>query len=178
MAEEKDEGVEVLVDDISDEGPPEKPEGKAKSDSGSPEADGKQSAKDDLDSQSETVRKRIDKLTFRLRESERREQAALDYARGLKNDADSYRARADTLDKTLVQEFDNRLKVQDTLARDKLKSAIDMSDVDGQIDAQRMLASLAVDNERLRVERVRQQRPTRRLRLGPIRTSGSERTRS
>jgi hypothetical protein len=158
MAEEKDEGVEVLVDDISDEGSSEKPEGKAKSDSGSPEADGKQTAKDDLDSQSETVRKRIDKLTFRLRESERREQAALDYARGLKQDADGYRARADTLDKTLVQEFDNRLKVQDTLARDKLKSAIDMSDVDGQIEAQRMLASLAVDNERLRVERVRQQR--------------------
>jgi hypothetical protein len=158
MVEEKDEGIEVIVDDVADEGASESPEVKAQSESPSSEPQDKQASKDDLDNQSEAVRKRIDKLTFRLREAERREQAALDYARGLKQDADGFRAKADNLDKSLVQEFDNRIKVQETLAKDKLKSAIDMSDVDGQIEAQRMLADLAVQNERLRVERVRQQR--------------------
>jgi len=158
MVEEKDEGIEVIVESDADEGAPESSEVKAQSESPSSEPQDKQASKDDLDNQSEAVRKRIDKLTFRLREAERREQAALDYARGLKQDADGFRAKADNLDKSLVQEFDNRIKVQETLAKDKLKSAIDMSDVDGQIEAQRMLADLAVQNERLRVERVRQQR--------------------
>jgi hypothetical protein len=158
MVEEKDEGIEVIVDSDADEGALESPEVKAQSEGPSSEPQDKAAPKDELDNQSEAVRKRIDKLTFRLREAERREQAALDYARGLKQDADTFRSRADNLDKSLVQEFDNRLKVQETLARDKMKSAIDMNDVDAQIEAQRMLANLAVENERLRVERVRQKR--------------------
>jgi hypothetical protein len=119
--------------------------------------DEKPTAKDDLEEQSESVRKRIDKLTYRLREAERREQAALDYARGLKGEMDTHRNRADILDKTLVNEFDTRLKVQEALAKDKLKQSIDMNDVDGQIEAQRMMANLAVENERLRAQKVRRQ---------------------
>lgn len=155
MAEEKDDAVEVVVEESSPE-PAEKPavETQAKSESDPPKDD---APKDDLEQQSESVRKRIDKLTFKLREAERREQAALEYAKSLKQEADTYRVKADTLDKTLVQEFDNRLKVQETLAKDKLKAAIDLNDVDGQIEAQRMLANLAVENERLRGQKFRQQ---------------------
>jgi len=40
---------------------------------------------DDLASQSESVRKRIGKLTYKVRETERREQAALDYAKSVKS---------------------------------------------------------------------------------------------
>jgi hypothetical protein len=47
--------------------------------------------------------------------------------------------------------------MQETLAKDRLKTAIDMNDVDSQIEAQRMLAGLAVENERLRVQRMRQE---------------------
>lgn len=119
--------------------------------------DEKPAAKDDLEEQSESVRKRIDKLTYRLREAERREQAALDYARGLKGEMDTHRNRAEVLDKTLVQEFDTRLKVQEALAKDKLKQSIDMNDVDGQIEAQRMLANLAVETERLRTQKIRRE---------------------
>lgn len=155
MAEEKDDAVEVVVEESSPE-PAEKPavETQAKSEPDPPKDD---APKDDLEQQSESVRKRIDKLTFKLREAERREQAALEYAKSLKQEADTYRVKADTLDKTLVQEFDNRLKVQETLAKDKLKAAIDLNDVDGQIEAQRMLANLAVENERLRGQKFRQQ---------------------
>jgi len=117
----------------------------------------KPAAKDDLEDQSESVRKRIDKLTYRLREAERREQAALDFARGLKGEMDTHRNRADVLDKTLVQEFDTRLKVQETLAKDKYKQSVDMNDVDGQIEAQRMMANLAVETERLRTQKARRQ---------------------
>ena len=70
---------------------------------------------------------------------------------------DTVRQRSEILDQTLVSEFDQRLRVQDSYARDKLKQAIDMNDVDGQIEAQHMLASLAVENERLRVQKTRRE---------------------
>jgi hypothetical protein len=57
----------------------------------------------------------------------------------------------------LVQEFDTRIKSQERLAKDKLKQAIDMGDSDAQIEAQSLLANIAVENERLRVSRLRQE---------------------
>jgi hypothetical protein len=154
MAEEqeKDDAVEVLIEDSAPEAEAPKAEAKEVE---KPEA--KADDKDDLEQQSESVRKRIDKLTYRLREAERREQAALDFAKSLKSEVDTYKVKAQDLDKNLVQEFDTRLKMQEVLAKDKLKSAIDMNDVDSQIEAQRMLAGLAVENERLRVQKIRQE---------------------
>ena len=111
----------------------------------------------DLEEHSEKVKKRIDKLTFKIREAERREQAALDFARGLKSELDTYREKANVLDQTLVQEFDTRIKSQERLAKDKLKQAIDTGDADAQIEAQTLLANLAVENERLRVSRLRRE---------------------
>jgi hypothetical protein len=158
MAEQQDkeEALEVIVDDapeteVKDESTVEA-KAPEKTEEEKPGAE-----KDDLEQQSESVRKRIDKLTYRLREAERREQAAIDFARSLKGEVDTYKTKAEALDKNLVQEFDNRLKVQETLTKDKLKSAIDMNDVDAQIEAQRMLANLAIENERLRVQKYRQE---------------------
>ena len=48
---------------------------------------------DSLSDVSEKVKRRIDKLTFKIRESERREKAALDYAKGLKNQLDDTKTR-------------------------------------------------------------------------------------
>jgi hypothetical protein len=171
MAQEqdKDDALEVIVEeaasetDVKDEGGSEvkdEPKASAKGDS----------EKDELEQQSESVRKRIDKLTYRLREAERREQAALDFAKSLKGEVDTYKTKSETLDKNLVQEFDNRVKAQETLAKDKLRSAIDMNDVDGQIDAQRMLANLAVENERLRVSKLRREQEAAAPRPEPVYT--------
>jgi hypothetical protein len=163
MAEEqdKDEALEVIVEEAA-------PEAEAKDE---PKASVKvEPEKDELEQQSESVRKRIDKLTYRLREAERREQAALEFAKSLKGEVDNYKAKSDTLDKSLVQEFDNRLKVQEALTKDKLKSAIDMNDVDGQIEAQRMMAHLAVENERLRVSKLRREQEAAAPRQEPVYT--------
>jgi len=156
MAEQQDkeDAVEVVIEDAATETEGTKVEAKAPEKAEEPKAEPE---KDELDQQSESVRKRIDKLTYRLREAERREQAAIEFAQSLKGEVDTYKSKAETLDKSLVQEFDNRLKVQETLTKDKLKTAIDMNDVDAQIEAQRMLANLAVENERLRAQRFRQE---------------------
>lgn len=151
MAEEKDDDhIEVEIEDT------EGSEVKAEI-SVTPAEKQEASPKEDVEAQSESVKRRIDKLTYRLREAERREQAALDYARGLRGEVDTHKSRAEILDKTLVQEFDNRLRAQEVLAKEKLKQSIDMNDVDGQINAQHMLANLAVENDRLRSQKMRRQ---------------------
>lgn len=172
MAEQQEkEELEVVIEEASPEAEvKEQPAAEAKpaeTQEGSKETKA-EVEKDDLEQQSESVRKRIDKLTYRLREAERREQAALEFAKSLKNEVETYKTRAESLDKNLVQEFDSRLKVQETLAKDKLKSAIDMNDVDGQIEAQRMLANLAIENERLRVQKMRREQEAAAPRPEPV----------
>jgi len=115
----------------------------------------------DLQDHSESVRKRIDKLTYRLREAERRELAALEFAKGLKGQLDTYQERANVLDRTLVNEFDHRLKTQDKMIREELRRAIDEGNVDAQIAAQTALANLAVENDKLRQSKLRREQEDR-----------------
>ena len=115
----------------------------------------------DLQDHSESVRKRIDKLTYRVREAERRELAALEFAKGLKGQLDTYQERTNILDKTLVNEFDFRLKTQEKMVREELRRAIDEGNVDAQITAQTALANLAVENDKLRQSKVRRENEDR-----------------
>ena len=115
----------------------------------------------DLQDHSESVRKRIDKLTYRLREAERREQAALEFAKGLKGQLETYQERTNVLDRTLVNEFDHRLKTQDKMIREELRRAIDEGNVDAQIAAQTALANLAVENDKLRQSKLRREHEDR-----------------
>jgi len=140
----EDGSVEVVIEEAAAEGPSPKVE---KEETTAAKADR------ELEEHSESVRKRIDKLTYKIREAERREQAALEYAKGVKGQLDTYQEKAIRLDKSLVQEFDNRLKTQEKMVREELRRAIDEGNIDAQIDAQSSLASLAVENERLRQSR-------------------------
>jgi hypothetical protein len=144
---EDDGSVEITLVDAS---PTETP-GVEKEETASTKADR------DLEEHSESVRKRIDKLTYKVREAERREQAALEFAKGLKGQLDTYQDRAHRLDKSLVQEFDNRLKTQEKMVREELRRAIDEGNIDAQIDAQSSLAALAVENDKLRQSRARRE---------------------
>lgn len=158
-----------MVDDVQDDGSIEieleEEEGSSEQESSPVKETAEKSSEEDsrnkdLDVQSENVKKRIDKLTYKIREAERREQAALEFARGLKHELDNSRQRSAILDKSLVQEFDTRLKTQEKHVRDRLRSAIDNSDIDAQIEAQAELATLAVENEKLRQSKVqREARP-------------------
>jgi hypothetical protein len=119
-------------------------------------APAKQASDDDeLAGYSEGVKKRIEKLTFKMREAERREQAALEYAKSVKNQMDVANLRTAQIDLTLSNEAENRVKLQEQLIKDRLRIAIDRGDIDGQVQAQRDLAELAVENDRVRHNRAR-----------------------
>ena len=105
---------------------------------------------EELAEYSEGVKKRIDRLTFKMRESERREQAALELARSFKAQVDMAQQRAQVLDTSLVNEYNSRITTQEQMVNDKLRRAIDRGDIDEQILAQRAMAELAVEKDKIR----------------------------
>ena len=66
-------------------------------------------AEEDLDDYSGKVKKRIDKLTARLRETQRREEAALDYARNVRDQNEQLEQRYQKTDTERLQEAQGRV---------------------------------------------------------------------
>ena len=64
----------------------------------------------EMDEYGKKVQSRIDKLTKKLREAERREQAAIQYAQGIKTENQDLRTKAQSLDDGYVQQYENRVK--------------------------------------------------------------------
>ena len=103
----------------------------------------------DLEDYGDKVQKRIDKLTNRYREAERRENAALDYARGLQVENKDLSSRINNLDKGYRSEFSTRIDSQLTEAKARYKEAYDSGDVDALVEAQESLSTLAAQKERV-----------------------------
>ena len=76
---------------------------------------------DDLSEYSDSVKKRISKLTNRFREEERQRQAAISYAESVKNQNEELQARLDKLDTSYVGEFDTRVTAQAAAAKEAYK---------------------------------------------------------
>jgi len=104
------------------------------------------------------VQSRIDKLTKRLRESERREAAAIQYAQGVQHQAKELQGRVGNLDRGYVLEYGNRVKAETEDAKKRLKEAMDAGDIDSQVQAQQDLARLAIENERVKATEAKRER--------------------
>jgi hypothetical protein len=104
------------------------------------------------------VQSRIDKLTKKAREAERREQAAVEYARGVQAEAESMRQKAQALDTGYVTEFGDRVDAQITQAKKELKDAMDLGDVEKQVDIQAKLGRLAIEEERAASHKAQRER--------------------
>lgn len=156
MSEEKvsaapeEDVVEVEVTDDGKEAKTVTVEAKPEPEPAKPSSDD-----DELTKYGDDVRRRIEKLTFKMREAERREQAALEYAKSVKSQMDVANLRTAQIDLTLSGEAENRVKLQEQLVKDRLRAAIDRGDIEGQVQAQRDLAELAVENDRVRNNRAR-----------------------
>ena len=152
VEEKETDEVEVEVLETEEQ---EKPEVEAETQS-KPEQSG-----DELEQYSEGVKKRISKLTAKMREAERREQAAIQYAQAAKKELEENQKKNLSLDNSYVSEFENRIKLQDQLYRNTLKEAIDRGDVDGQVEAQRQLANVASQNDKLAMVKQQQEQRAR-----------------
>ena len=113
---------------------------------------------DEMDDYGQKVQSRIDKLTKRLRETERREQAAIQYAQGVQSEAQQIKQRANALDSGYVNEFGDRVDAQMTEAKNELKQAMDLGDVDKQVEIQAKLSRLAIEQERAASHKAQRER--------------------
>ena len=105
---------------------------------------------DELESYSKSVKTRINKLTGKLREAERREKAATEYAKNVKTENTKLRTRNSALDGNYIVEFANRITTETEAAKAALKAATEMDDVENQVEAQQKLARLAVEAQNLK----------------------------
>ena len=106
--------------------------------------------KDEREEYSEGVKKRIDRLTYKIREAERREKEAVNYAQQVKGERDTLQTKFDKLDDGYVSEFTGRVKSQLESAKIQLKDAVAKGDVDAQVAANQALARLAIEEERIK----------------------------
>ena len=117
------------------------------------ETDTVESAAQDSDSddykEHETgVQKRIDKLTRKMREAERREQAAIEYARNVQNESNQLKAQVENLDTGYLNEYGARVTKEQESAEQDLRRAVDVGDSEAVVNAQRALMEIAIQNDR------------------------------
>ena len=115
------------------------------------EAPAKQAApaEEELDDYSGKVKKRIDKLTARLRETQRREEAALEYARNVRQQNEQLEQRYQKTDTERLQEAQGRVDSHLIALKQVIKKAREEGDIDTETEAQQRLTSMIWEQQRL-----------------------------
>jgi hypothetical protein len=119
------------------------PEAEAKEQDAAP-----QEKDDELENYSESVKRRISKLTNRFREEERQRQAALEFAEAVKKQNDELKQRLERLDESYVGEFGTRLESQAAAAKEEYRKAYEDGDADKMFEAQEKISRLALEKSR------------------------------
>jgi len=102
-----------------------------------------------LEDYSKGVQSRIAKLTRKMREAERREQAAIDYAKGVEEKRKALEARFEKTDADYVKKFETSISSGLEAAQKELASAIESGDAQAQVEANKRIATLAFENAKL-----------------------------
>ena len=136
------EEQEVEVDDISD----------------SSEEKAVTAQEDEHEEYSQSVKKRIDRLTKKMREAERQREEALKYAQNVQSETETLRQRVQALDQGYMTEYGSRLSMEQQQVESELKRAVEMGDSDATVAAQRKLTQLAVASDRYETTKQAQER--------------------
>tara|TARA_R100000315_G_C5211340_1_gene125590 strand:- start:111 stop:1013 length:903 start_codon:yes stop_codon:yes gene_type:complete len=120
-----------------------------------------------LDGYSKKVRARIEEMTYKIREAERREKAALDYAQGLQKENQALQQRSKTIDDSYIKEYDARVSSEEATLKTKLAEAISAGDVEGQVNINKDLARLAVEAGELNKAKVTREEQAKILEQQP-----------
>ena len=152
MADLPDSGADVEVD-IADTKKTVNPDGEDQS-----VVTEETASSDEMDDYGKKVQSRIDKLTKRLRESERREQAAIQYAQGVQADSAKVRQQADQINSGYMAEFGDRVASQMAEAKKALKEAMDLGDTEKQVEVQAKISRLALEEERVASQKAQRER--------------------
>jgi hypothetical protein len=107
--------------------------------------------KEEAEEYSAAVQKRIDKLTYKLRESERQKEEALKYAGTLKKQNEDITKKVRQVDDGYLEEYKKRVGSELDKAQAILASAIKNNDAKAQVEAQKAIAKLTIEEERAKM---------------------------
>ena len=129
--------VEIKEEKITEEVVEEKPETKT----------------EELEEYSAGVKKRIDKLTKKMREAERREEAAIQYAKQVQEENKKLVSTSQATSRQSIEKNEEAIVTQEALTKQALQQAIDSQDTTKQVEAQQDLGKLAIAKERLKIQK-------------------------
>jgi len=112
--------------------------------------------KKELEEYSEGVQRRISKLTKKWREAERQKEAAIDYAKGVQYEHSQLKTKFSKLEPNYVKALENRVTAGMDAAKAKLTTAREAGDINAEVDAQKSIAQLGIEEVRLNALKDRQ----------------------
>ena len=122
-----------------------------------PETETETKSDEELEDYSKGVQSRIAKLTRKMREAERREQAAVEYARAVEQKRQIDQERFNKVDSDYTKKFEDNVKLGMDSAQKELAVAIEAGDATAQVEANKRIATLAFENAKL--EQKKQEQP-------------------
>ena len=103
----------------------------------------------ELEDYSKGVQARIAKLTRKMREAERREQAAVDYAKAVEQKRQTLEKKFEKTDSDYIKKFESTISSGLEAAQKELAAAIESGDATAQVEANKRIATLAFENAKL-----------------------------
>ena len=113
---------------------------------------------DQFDKADTATQKRINRLTKKMREAERREAEAVNYAKQVQAESQQLKTRMNNLDTNYVNEFSSRVTTQTKQAQDAMARAMEVGDTKAAVEAQQQLTELAIQNDRAQQAKIQQER--------------------
>ena len=151
--EEKKNEPNVTYDDQpadTSEKPVEQPDVQADSQkTNEVKSDKQQDNSREVEEYSEGVKKRIAKLTKKMREAERQKEEALAFAQRVKQERDRFEATATSLDKNYATEMEGRISSSLSAAQEKLKTARLNEDAKAEVEALTQISQLGYEQGKL-----------------------------
>tara|TARA_R110002033_G_scaffold166583_1_gene205279 strand:- start:108 stop:1040 length:933 start_codon:yes stop_codon:yes gene_type:complete len=124
-------------------------------------ASGSVEEEEEVEQYSESVQKRINRLTKKMRDAERNEQEAIGYARSVQAESEKIKTRLQQVDHGYMSEYSGRLAAEEKAAEEALKQAVRSADPDATVSSQSRLTAIHVQKAKLeeakRVSEARQQ---------------------
>jgi acyl transferase domain-containing protein len=112
-------------------------------------SDKQQSNTREVEEYSEGVKKRIAKLTKKMREAERQKEEALRYAESVKKERDQFKTQATSLDKNYATEMEGRISSSLAAAQAKLAAARESQDSKAEVEALTAISQLGYEQGKL-----------------------------
>ena len=103
----------------------------------------------ELEEYSKGVQARIAKLTRKMREAERREKAAVEYAQAVEQKRQTLEKKFEKTDSDYIKKFETTVSSGLEAAQKELAAAIEAGDANAQVEANKRIATLAFENAKL-----------------------------